>query len=227
MSRNHRPVRNGVSARRSGKIEAALSFFLTRTYDDWSSKDCRLRKRGNLARVCGQAAAQLIVKSTPGLAKSHRRELGLQNLTTATILCLSGRPSGKHIPKRFSSCGYPKMSSQLRAFEIIDFDAVAGVPCPCGTAKRALMEVDSVPYSLHITEISVDARVHYHQRLTETYLFLECGPDAYMELNGEKVPVKPQMAITIHPGTRHRAVGAMRVAIVASPKFDPSDEWFD
>jgi hypothetical protein len=35
------------------------------------------------------------------------------------------------------------------------------------------------------------------------------------------------MAIVIPPGTRHRAVGKIKVAIVASPKFDPADEWFD
>ena len=48
-----------------------------------------------------------------------------------------------------------------------------------------------------------------------------------MELDGEFVPVKPNMALVIHPDTRHRAVGNMKLLIVASPKFDPSDEWFD
>ncbi|MEM7474374.1 MAG: cupin domain-containing protein [Planctomycetota bacterium] len=89
------------------------------------------------------------------------------------------------------------------------------------------MDVESVPYSLHITEISEDAKAHYHKRLTETYFVLECGQDAKMELNGELFPLKKQSAVVIHPGTRHRAIGKMKVIIVASPKFDPDDEWFD
>jgi len=31
----------------------------------------------------------------------------------------------------------------------------------------------------------------------------------------------------IPPGVRHRAIGKMRVLIVAYPKFDPKDEWLD
>ncbi len=89
------------------------------------------------------------------------------------------------------------------------------------------MNAENVPYSLHITEISVNAKVHYHKRITETYLILDCEPDAQMELDGERIPVKERQAIMITPLTRHRAVGKMTVAIVASPKFDPTDEWFD
>jgi mannose-6-phosphate isomerase-like protein (cupin superfamily) len=89
------------------------------------------------------------------------------------------------------------------------------------------MEVDSVPYSLHVTTISIDARVHYHKHLTETYFVLECEADAQLELDGQCIPLKPHLAVVIHPGTRHRAIGQMKVLIVASPKFDPSDEWFD
>ncbi|GAB5403308.1 MAG: hypothetical protein Aurels2KO_15390 [Aureliella sp.] len=89
------------------------------------------------------------------------------------------------------------------------------------------MDVESVPYSLHVTEISVNAKTHYHKRLTETYFILESDPDAALELDGELHPVSPKTAFVIHPGTRHRAVGKMTVVIVASPKFDPEDEWFD
>lgn len=111
--------------------------------------------------------------------------------------------------------------------EVIDFASIPGTPCPCGTARRALMNDESVPYSLHLTEIAVDAKPHYHKEITETYFILECKPDAWMELDGKLIPVQPRMAITIRPGTRHRAVGEMKVVIVASPKFDPRDEWFD
>jgi hypothetical protein len=33
------------------------------------------------------------------------------------------------------------------------------------------------------------------------------------------------MCILIVPGIRHRAIGKMRVIIVAVPRFDPADEW--
>jgi mannose-6-phosphate isomerase-like protein (cupin superfamily) len=119
------------------------------------------------------------------------------------------------------------MNETVKNFELLDFSAMAGIACPCGTARRGLLDVPSVPYSLHVTEISVNAKVHYHKLLTETYFILECESDAYLELDGAHVPVRPHSAVVIHPGTRHRAVGKMKVVIVASPKFDPSDEWLD
>lgn len=106
-------------------------------------------------------------------------------------------------------------------------DEIAPVPCPCGQARRAFATPDNRLATTHLTEISADARVHYHKTLTEVYVILECAPDAYMELDGERVPVRPLTAVHIKPGCRHRAVGRMRVLITAMPPFDPSDEWFD
>ena len=114
-----------------------------------------------------------------------------------------------------------------RRYRIVDFAEIPGVPCPCGTARRAFYDVDGFPGTVHVTEISEDATLHYHQRLTETYYFLECGPDAKMQLDDELVPVKSGMCILIPPGVRHRAVGKMKVLIIVVPKFDPSDELFD
>ena len=111
--------------------------------------------------------------------------------------------------------------------EVVRYADLTGIPCPCGSAKRGFMESPGVPFSLHITTISETARLHYHKRLTETYLILECAPDAVLELNDCRLPLAPEMAILIPPGTRHRAIGKMKVAIVAWPKFDPNDEWFD
>lgn len=112
-------------------------------------------------------------------------------------------------------------------WEIVDFDALAPQTCPCGVARRAFGEAADFPATLHRTEISAAARTHYHKRLTETYYFLECEPDARMELDGQLVPVRPGTSILIRPGVRHRAVGRMTVLIVVFPKFDPDDEWFD
>lgn len=119
------------------------------------------------------------------------------------------------------------MSVVKTSFEVIDYPQIPGTPCPCGIARRGLMDVGSVPYSLHVTEIAVTARTHFHKRLTETYYFLECEPGSHIELDGEPMPVHAGMAVLIHPGTRHRAVGKMKVLIVVTPKFDPADEWFD
>lgn len=112
-------------------------------------------------------------------------------------------------------------------YEFIDFSTIPGIECPCGTARRALLNEHRVPYSLHITEISLDARAHYHKSTSETYLILECDESAALELDGVTVPVRPNQAVAIFPGTRHRAVGKMKVAIIATPKFDCNDEWFD
>ncbi|RMG37004.1 MAG: cupin [Planctomycetota bacterium] len=112
-------------------------------------------------------------------------------------------------------------------YRIVDFAKIPGVPCPCGTARRAFADVPELPFTIHVTEISEEARKHYHRRLTETYFFLECGSDARMELDDEIIPVHPGLCVMIPPGVRHRAIGRMRVLIVVHPKFDPQDEWFD
>jgi mannose-6-phosphate isomerase-like protein (cupin superfamily) len=114
-----------------------------------------------------------------------------------------------------------------KAYEFVDFKALPGVPCPCGTARRAFSDVADFPGTIHVTEIELDNRLHYHKQLTETYYFLECEPGAKMQLNHEQLDVYPGACIMIRPGTRHRAIGKMRVLIVVYPKFDSTDEWFD
>jgi mannose-6-phosphate isomerase-like protein (cupin superfamily) len=118
-------------------------------------------------------------------------------------------------------------STARRRAEIVDFNEIEAVPCPCGQARRAFGDVADYPGTVHRTDISADARVHYHKRLTEVYYILECGDDARMELDGEQVPIAPGMCILIHPGVRHRAIGPMQVLVIVQPKFDPADEWFD
>ena len=110
---------------------------------------------------------------------------------------------------------------------VVDFAAIPGVPCPCGTARRAFADVPEFPATVHVTEIKVDAQKHYHKKLTEVYYFLECGAGAAMELDDEVIAVHPGMSVLIPPGVRHRAIGLMKVLIVAQPKFDPADEFLD
>jgi mannose-6-phosphate isomerase-like protein (cupin superfamily) len=118
-------------------------------------------------------------------------------------------------------------SSTMRRWKHADFAEIAGVPCPCGTARRAFADVEEFPGTLHITEISEDAKRHYHKTLTETYFILKCEKDAQMELDGEVISIHERQCFVIPPGVRHRALGRMTVLIVVLPKFDPTDEWFD
>jgi mannose-6-phosphate isomerase-like protein (cupin superfamily) len=118
------------------------------------------------------------------------------------------------------------MSTATKRYEIVELATVSGVPCPCGTARRAFAESAS-PLTFHLTEISSDAQLHYHKEHTETYYLLSCGPEAKMQLDEDVVPVRPGVCILIPPGVRHRAIGKMQVLIVSVPKFDPADEWFD
>src|SRR5438552_2406985 len=108
---------------------------------------------------------------------------------------------------------------------VVDLTALPAVPCPCGWSQRAFLDVPGSPVSLHRVEVVADARTHYHTRLTEVYYVLDCAPGAMMELDGQRVPLRPEMSVLIPPGVRHRAVGRMTVLVVASPPFDPADEW--
>ena len=118
-------------------------------------------------------------------------------------------------------------STSPATYEVVDFASIPPVDCPCGQARRAFTETADYPATIHRTEISTDARRHYHRVLTETYYILDCQPGAAMELDGQLVPVQAGHCILIRPGVRHRAVGRMTVLIVVLPKFDPADEWFD
>lgn len=99
------------------------------------------------------------------------------------------------------------------------------ISCPCGQARRAFVDEPEQVASLHVVDISVDARVHYHKRMTEIYYILE--GEGQIELDGERHSVRPGDAILIKPLCRHRAIGRLRVLNVPVPAFDPEDEWFD
>jgi mannose-6-phosphate isomerase-like protein (cupin superfamily) len=111
-----------------------------------------------------------------------------------------------------------------KRYRVIDFGELPGVPCPCGIARRALLDVPDFPATIHRTEITTDAKLHYHRRLTETYYVLDCAAGTQMQLDDELVPVRPGLCVFIPPGVRHRAVGRMTALIFVLPKFDPDDE---
>ncbi|MBD5781233.1 cupin domain-containing protein [Pelagicoccus sp. NFK12] len=113
----------------------------------------------------------------------------------------------------------------MNKFEISQLDEIPSVPCPCGQSRRAFATPDNPVATLHLVDISKDAKTHYHKKLTEIYLVLE--GEGHMELDGELYPVKPMTSILIKPGCRHRAIGKLKIVNIPVPAFDPEDEWFD
>jgi len=108
---------------------------------------------------------------------------------------------------------------------IADLEAIEPQPCPCGLSRRAFVRDDNQTATLHVVDIKEDSETHYHKKLTEIYYFLE--GEGYMELDGERIPVKPHTSIFIKPGCRHRAVGNLKTIVIPMPGHDPEDEWFD
>jgi mannose-6-phosphate isomerase-like protein (cupin superfamily) len=108
---------------------------------------------------------------------------------------------------------------------VSQLDELPSQPCPCGTTRRGFISSENKVASVHQVDISADARTHYHKGMTEIYVVLEGSGE--MELDGQRVPVRPMTSIMIKPGCRHRAVGRLKILNVAIPAFDPHDEWFD
>ena len=101
-----------------------------------------------------------------------------------------------------------------------------GIPCPCGTARRAFVKEMEGKATLHFLEVKKDSELHYHERLTEIYYVL--SGSGQMELDGEVYPLSAGDAVSIPPGTVHRAIpGSNKLQLLnfVMPAFDPSDEW--
>ena len=113
----------------------------------------------------------------------------------------------------------------MENYWIEQLDEIEPTPCPCGLAKRAFVGRPDAVASLHEVEIKHDSAVHYHKQTTEIYLVLE--GEGHLELDGERVPVRPMSAVYIKPGCRHRAVGRLKIINIPVPAFDPADEWID
>jgi mannose-6-phosphate isomerase-like protein (cupin superfamily) len=110
-----------------------------------------------------------------------------------------------------------------KRFAVAQLDAITPTPCPCGQARRAFAEPWNQLATVHLTEISSDSRLHYHKKMTEIYTVLE--GEGILEVDGEKIPLKPLTTVMIRPGCWHRAVGKLKVHIVPIPAFDPADEF--
>lgn len=116
------------------------------------------------------------------------------------------------------------MATEKR-YRVAQLDEIPSIACPCGLTRRAFTEDQDKTASLHLLDVQKDAQTHYHKTISEIYFILE--GEGHLELDGELVAVKPMTGILIKPGCRHRAIGNLRIAIIAMPTFDPEDEWFD
>jgi mannose-6-phosphate isomerase-like protein (cupin superfamily) len=117
------------------------------------------------------------------------------------------------------------MIAEMANYMVAELNSIEAVRCPCGWAKRAFATPENRTATMHLVSIESDSRVHYHKVMTEIYLILE--GEGYMELDGERIAVRPMMAIFIKPGCRHRAVGRMKIINVPVPAFDEGDEYED
>lgn len=116
-------------------------------------------------------------------------------------------------------------TTDTKKWSVAHLGEMSPVRCPCGMTRRAFTDDPDQVASIHMVDINVDAKTHYHKKLTEIYLILE--GEGHMELDGELIAVKPLDTILIKPGCRHRAIGKMRIVNIPVPAFDPTDEWFD
>lgn len=114
------------------------------------------------------------------------------------------------------------MATPDTAYSVVHMNEIPATPCPCGEARRAFAEPGS-PASFHIVQIKQDSETHYHKRTTEIYHVLE--GEGHLELDGERVPLRPGSTVMIHPGCHHRAVGNLKIINVPIPAFDPDDEY--
>jgi mannose-6-phosphate isomerase-like protein (cupin superfamily) len=112
-----------------------------------------------------------------------------------------------------------------RGYVVSQVDEIEPTSCPCGLSRRAFRIPENETASLHLVEIHEDAKIHYHKKTTEIYYILE--GEGFLELDGDRIPVRPATSVLIKPGVRHRAVGRFKLLNIAIPTFDPRDEWFD
>lgn len=109
-------------------------------------------------------------------------------------------------------------------YQIRHLSEMDTVKCPCGQTRRAFAVPENPLATIHMVDITEDSQSHYHRRLTEVYLII--SGTGFMEVNGERIPVKPLDTLLIERGCRHRAVGDLRIVNIPIPSFDPDDEWF-
>ena len=111
-----------------------------------------------------------------------------------------------------------------KKYLVADMKNISPTSCACGQARRAFIKPDNKTASFHIVEISEDSRPHYHKKMTEIYHVLEGS--GILEVDDDRIELKPGITVMIKPGCIHRAVGKLILINVPIPTFDDADEWF-
>lgn len=107
----------------------------------------------------------------------------------------------------------------------VSLSELNAIKCPCGFTKRAFTELPDRIASVHYLIVKEDTKAHYHKGFTEIYTIL--AGEGFIEVDGEKLPVKPMDSVMIRPMCRHRPIGNITILNVVTPAFDPCDEWFE
>jgi len=67
-------------------------------------------------------------------------------------------------------------------YKIARLSELPAIACPCGETRRAFVDEPQGVPSIHVVDINIDAKTHYHTRRTEIYYILEATGE--MELDG-------------------------------------------
>ena len=113
----------------------------------------------------------------------------------------------------------------MKRYHHVEFSDLPPIECSCGTTRRAFVDQPDAPASAHYLEVAEEPVSHYHLKTTEIYVVLE--GEGFLELDGERVPVKPLSAVMIRPGCRHRAIGKLKILNIPVPKHDNADFYYD
>lgn len=98
--------------------------------------------------------------------------------------------------------------------------------CPCGWTWQASAGQAISGTTISWVGITKEGRTRYHKRLAEIDYVQEGR--GRIELNGRGVTLQPHTEVLLLLlRTCHRVVGRLNILNLASPQFDPKDEYFD
>jgi len=84
----------------------------------------------------------------------------------------------------------------------------------CGQIRPLIEASDAVAAEVHQVEID-HAKLHFHEKTDEIYYIIE-GTGS-MIVDDEEITVHPGVVVYVPRGTRHKAVGALKVLLVCIP----------
>jgi mannose-6-phosphate isomerase-like protein (cupin superfamily) len=109
---------------------------------------------------------------------------------------------------------------------VIVIDEVTPKPSTCGPIREFWQARDgSCDLANLIVLPGKETDRHWHEKLTEVYLFVR--GEGTMEIDGNEFSVGSRQAVMIPPGAHHQlrnsAEGELELYVLCHPQFDPSD----